>query len=205
MSVSRDVLLSSGSRNETKIYLYRLTNAGLKQVRAHFSELESVEYRVNNYAQGQIVHDLTVQAHILRENLSLFIATSTIDKQVTHRRHKGRKDERWRKWRYDALAHDDERFIAIEVERRRKEGADKAAFLSKLRDFTDGKTGSKQHIAHIVCINESLAQFWQNAIKEPFQLHSWEKNFVSGKHAIWNGKKQVRSKKCKLLYCLQIC
>lgn len=184
MSVSRDVLLSSGSRNETKIYLYRLTNAGLKQVRAHFSELESVEYRVNNYAQGQIVHDLTVQAHILRENLSLFIATSTIDKQVTHRRHRGRKDQRWQKWRYDALAFDDERFVAIEVERRRKEGADKAAFLSKLRDFTDGKTGAKQHIVHVVCINESLAQYWQNEIKKPFQLHTWEKNFISGKHEL---------------------
>lgn len=183
-SVSRDVLLSSGSRNETKIYLYRLTSAGLKYVRTHFSELESVEYRVNNYIVGQIVHDLSVQAHILRENLTLFTATSSIDKEVTHRRHKGRKDERWKKWRYDALAYDDERFIAIEVERRRKEGADKAAFLSKLRDFTDGKTGSKQHIAHIVCINESLAEFWQKAIKEPFQLHSWEKNFVSGKHEL---------------------
>lgn len=184
MSVSRDVLLSQGSRNETKIYLYKLTNLGLKYVRTHFSELETVEYRVNNYAQGQIVHDLSVQAHILRENLTLFTATSSIDKQVTHRRHRGRKDERWKRWRYDALAYDDERFIAIEVERRRKEGADKAAFLSKLRDFTDGKTGSKQHIAHIVCINESLAEFWQNEIKKPFQLHTWEKNFISEKHEL---------------------
>lgn len=168
-STIKEVLLSPHSQ-PVKVYVYRLTGKGLAELRQHKPEC-AADYRPNTYADGQLVHDLYVQAYLKAEGLSLDAGSTSIDMTATHRRHT--KQIRWQRWRYDATASDDARFVAVEVERNIKKGDKVDIFLSKVRDFLAG-SDKKLHTVAIVCTTPQLCDFWRKRIGQKFRLWRWE-------------------------------
>ena len=168
-STLKDVLLSTNTK-PVRVYVYRLTSAGLRYLRQQMPDQADADYRPNNYQDKLLVHDLYAQAYLVREGLNLVAGTSSIDKTATHRRHRGAN--RWRRWRYDALGADDARLVALEVERSRKNPDEANVFLSKVRDFIAG-TGDKLHTVAIICTEPRIYDYWKARITRPFELWTW--------------------------------
>lgn len=201
-----DVILSENTKPK-KIYVYALTSDGLNFLKKHLPERTKANYLRNNLLVRQsLVHDLHIQAYIVRENLELLQGTTSRNLEAKWRRHThksnlNRKNQRWLRWKYDALCQD-ERLIAVEMERTDKvlaweqaknlyqstHNATKKAkiykrmvdfrddldiFLSKIQDFTSVKD-EKLHVLVIICTSAEQVERYKKAIRSQFQY--WQFN-----------------------------
>lgn len=189
------VSLSPNTKKQN-IYVYGLTEKGRNYLKNHDKNLRA-RYLRNNY-ERTFVHDLIAQAYIKHKKFTLDVATSSIDLIATHAKFKATKYHRWQRWRYDAIAHDENVLYAIEVERHIKRGFDvetnkkqsaqqqartnaakqaqeraKNIFLSKIYDFINGKS-DKLHCVKIVCTEPRIAEYWRERICKEFEYWTYE-------------------------------
>ena len=68
-STLKDVLLSANTK-PVRVYVYRLTSAGLRYLRQQMPDQADADYRPNNYQDKLLVHDLYAQAYLVREGLN---------------------------------------------------------------------------------------------------------------------------------------